>query len=89
MPIEIRQTGVGPKNYRAMNKAKKNALKKSIQKQMPVGTASYKKSAYDDGKRVVNTSKGPIITNLTANKNKGGKISSYYKAGGNVITGRG
>ena len=58
---------------------------------MPPGTASYRKSDYDDGKRVVNTSKGPIITNLKAKeatyKAMGG-IAKYYEGGGEVMSGR-
>ena len=81
-------------NNRPLPKKKKSMsdIKKFIQDQMPPGTASYRKSDYDDGKRVVNTSKGPIITNLKT-KDKAtykamGGMAKYYEGGGYVIKGR-
>ena len=80
-------------NNRPLKKKKSlSDIKKFIQNQMPPGTASYRKSDYDDGKRVVNTSKGPIITNLKTKekatyKSMGG-MAKYYKDGGEVMTGR-
>jgi len=81
-------------NNRPLPKKKKSMsdIKKFIQDQMPPGTASYKKSDYDDGKRVVNTSKGPIITNLKAKEQATykamGGMAKYYEEGGSVLTGR-
>ena len=79
-------------NNRPLKKKKSlSDIKKFIQNQMSPGTASYRKSDYDDGKRVVNTSKGPIITNLKAKeaayKAMGG-VAKYYEGGGEVLTGR-
>ena len=80
-------------NNRHLKKKKSlSDIKKFIQNQMSPGTASYRKSDYDDGKRVVNTSKGPIITNLKTKEKATfkamGGMAKYYKDGGEVMTGR-
>ena len=80
MPIEMYMKKAGSKGYTSKSKPKKKK----------VSAVGIGKSIYDDYKLGVNS-----ITNSLTKKAKdimgkksGGKVSQYYKDGGEVMTGR-